>query len=389
MASNSFINRTAAKNILDMCKWYPVVSVSGPRQSGKSTLLRHIFPDYEYINLEDARTRQRAISDPVSFIDNRKGKTIIDEAQHAPEIFSQIQARVDESQDKGQFIISGSQNFLLLKNIKQSLAGRVGIVKLLPLSYTEIRNANIMQSTTEMLFNGGYPGLYAGNMPHNIFFDNYINTYAIRDITELISPGNVGSFKNFMEICALHASNLINLSNIAQKADISRQTCKSWINYLETSYIAFELRPYFTNRIKTLTKTPKLYFYDTGLLVNLLGINTAEELAESEYLGMVFENYIISETVKMHYNNLASPRLYFYRDDSKLEADLLDLTCRGKFTMSEIKASRTFRQMFTTQLKTINGKLPITIDKLQVIMQSDESFKYKDIKITSLDDYFC
>lgn len=388
MTAHKYIDRIASKNILDMCKWYPVVSVTGPRQSGKSTLLKHLFPDYEYINLEDARNRQLALRDPVAFIDNRLGKTIIDEAQYAPEIFSQIQARVDESNDKGEFIISGSQNFLLLKNIKQSLAGRVGMVKLLPLSYAEIKRADLLESTNKMMFYGGYPGLLSEEIPHNIFFDNYVNTYAIRDITELISPSNVSSFKNFLQICALHASNLINFTNIAQKADITRQTCKSWISYLETSYITFELQPYFTNKIKTLTKTSKLYFYDTGLLVYLLGIRTPEELAESEHLGMIFENYVISETIKMYYNKLISPQLYFYRDDSKVEADLLDLTTNGAHTLTEIKASHTFHQNFTTQLKTIEGKLPISIDKLQVIMQTIESFKYKDIHINSIDDYF-
>lgn len=385
--TDKYIPRKITKSIIEMSKWYPVVSVNGPRQSGKSTLLRHIFPDYEYINLEDKNTRTRALEDPVGFINNNPRKLIIDEAQYVPDLFSQIQVSVDDLDETGQYIISGSQNFLLLRNIKQSLAGRVGMVKLLPLSYSEIKEVNPEFTIEDMLFTGGYPGLYHKSIPTKNFFSNYINTYALRDITEYINPGNISDFKRFLKVCAQTSGKLINLTKIGDIIDVSRQTCKHWLSYLKTSFICFELEPYANNKIKSLTKTPKLYFHDTGLLVNLLGIKSKEMLLNSDYLGPVVENFVIAETVKKYWMELEEPELYFYRDNDKLEADLIDFTDPLNVVMSEIKSSHTYHSKYFKALKKISEKVPALAKNYQVVMQTDQSFNSKEGKVLSVQDY--
>lgn len=386
--TSKYITRDIASKVIELSKWFPIVSVNGPRQSGKSTLLRNIFPDYEYINLEDVNIRSRALEDPVGFINNNSNKVIIDEAQYVPDIFSQLQVVSDNSREPGRFIISGSQNFLLLKSIKQSLAGRVGIVRLLPLSYKEIRRKFDSFTIEDMLFKGGYPGLYEMPIPEKLFFSNYVNTYALRDISELISPGNISLFKKFLRICALQCSNLVNLSKISRAVEISRETCMKWLNYLESSFICFELEPYYTNKIKSLTKTPKLYFYDTGLLVYMLGIKSKAELLNSEYLGAVVENFVISETVKNYWTELEEPELYFYRDDSKVEVDLLDFTDKTNITFSEIKSSHTYHAKYFNNLNKLAIKLSTNKFRSQVVMQTDASFNARSGRVLSIEDYF-
>lgn len=370
-----------------MCKWFPVVSVTGPRQSGKSTLLRQLFPSYTYVNLENIELRKEAIDDPVGFINSRPRNLIIDEAQYAPDLFSMVQVRVDESNEKGQYILSGSQNFLLLKNIKQSLAGRVGLIKLLPLSYRELYADDDEINIDDMIFNGGYPGIYSAGIPKDALLESYIETYVMRDITEFLNTGNLSTFRKFLTVCAEQSSNLVNLTNIANHIDISRTSCKQWISYLESSYVAFQLFPYFNNKVKTLTRTPKLYFYDTGLLTYLLGIKSKDELLTSPHLGQVFENFVIAETIKNYQNQLVHPDLYFYRDDSKLEADLLDLTDKNHTTLSEIKSGQTYQHKFMQQLKTISSKIHLDIEKKQVIMRVENSYNSDDGKVVAIRNY--
>lgn len=387
MTVTDFIDRETTEHIYNMSRWFPVVSVTGPRQSGKSTLLRKMFPKHTYINLEDVELRRQALYDPVGFIKDHPERLIIDEAQYAPEIFSMIQVAVDESHMYGQYILSGSQNFLLLDNIQQSLAGRVGIVRLLPLSYKELHNHDEDAKILDMLFMGGYPALYSGDVPKDILMENYIETYVARDISKFLNAVNIGAFRDFLKLCAHLSANLVNLTNISNHIDISRTTCKQWMSYLDSSYIAFQLRPYYTNKIKTLTKTPKLYFYDTGLLTYLLGIKSEEELLTSSYLGQVFENFVVAETVKNYNNTMTRPDLYYYRDDSKLEADLLDLTDRTNVTISEIKSGRTYQDKFLKQLTTITNKLPFNIDAMQVIMRVDMDFRADPGRVVAVKDY--
>ncbi|HQE70585.1 MAG TPA: ATP-binding protein, partial [Atopobiaceae bacterium] len=289
------IKRDISNFVLDSASWFPVVSVTGPRQSGKSTLVRALFPDYAYVNLEDQSTYERVVASPSDFIRERPDKMIIDEAQRVPELFSAVQVASDERGTAGQYILSGSQNFLLLKRITQSLAGRVGLARLMPLSYREAATAVDGLMPDDFMLRGGYPRLYDVSIPGRIYFENYIATYVERDVSEYIDARNVDSLRKLLILCAQSCGSLLNVSRLASDLGIARATVDSWLSILEASYIIFRLQPYHTNLRKRLAKTPKLYFCDPGLLCHLLGIETAEQLRDSEMRGAIFENLIVSE----------------------------------------------------------------------------------------------
>lgn len=368
------IPRTISAQMGRYASWFPVVSVTGPRQSGKSTSVIATFPDYAYVNLEDNALRQQALEDPVGFIRNRPRRLIIDEAQYAPELFSMIQVSSDESSDAGQYVLSGSQNFLLLKRIKQSLAGRVGILRLLPLSYAEACGSSIPPSVDEFMYRGGYPRLYDVRIPTTVFFRSYVDTYVQRDVSDYLDVRNLADFHRFLGLCALNAGNLVNYAGIARDSGIDSRTAKAWFSILESSYIVFPLMPYYRNEGKRLTKRPKLYFYDTGLLCYLLNITSLEELLVSPHLGAVFENLIVAETLKRWLNEDKEPRLYFYRDDSKIEVDLIDLTDASNPQMAEIKSSQTYRDGFARHLRPVGDFIGIPNDQRFVITRESASY---------------
>lgn len=265
-----------AQKLRDMSEWFPVVSLTGPRQSGKSTLIKAVFPEYEYLNLENPEVRRAAIDDPVGFIRRRPDRLIIDEAQYASELFSMIQVASDERGGAGQYVLSGSQNFLLMHNIQQSLAGRVGMLKLLPLSYQELSDTQISLGT--YLIRGGYPRIYDAGIPTDMFYQNYLMTYVERDAGGLLDVRNLSSFRKMIGLCAACVGGLLNLSRLAADAGVATATISSWLSILQSSYLVFLLQPYAGNMRKRLTKAPKLYFYDTGLLCHLLGIHDERSL---------------------------------------------------------------------------------------------------------------
>lgn len=367
------INRNITSWAQKNAGWFPVVSITGPRQSGKSTLVRAIFPDYRYVNLEDSSTRSMALDDPVGFIRNRPPHLIIDEAQLAPELFNMIQVVSDEVGTPGQYILSGSQNFLLLKQITQSLAGRVGILKLLPLSFREALSADPGLEVSDFVLRGGYPRLYDVDMPSEVYYENYIATYIERDASGYVDPRNLSMFRNFIAACAANCSNLLNLTGLANDVGISVQTARSWLSLLESSYVVFLLQPYHANLRKRLTKTPKLYFYDTGLLCHLLRVQTKEQLLSSTQRGAIYEDLAIAETIKRHQNAGRQPQLFFYRDDSKIEVDLVDFTNANKPELVEIKSSATFRPSFTRHLSHVGELLHIGNESQSVVMNAEET----------------
>lgn len=381
------IPRLLADYVTQLAGWFPVVSITGPRQSGKSTLVRATFPDHEYLNLEDLQTRQQATDDPVGFIANHSNRMIIDEAQYAPDLFSQIQVASDKTGATGQYILSGSQNFLLLKNITQSLAGRVGLAKLMPLSYAEAHAANPKLTPDEFMFTGGYPRAFTSGMPATTFFDNYLETYVQRDVSDYLDVRNLTDFRKFLRLCALSGGNLINYSNLADDADISRATSKAWTSILESSYIAFELAPYHPNTRKRLVRTPKLFFHDTGLLCHLLGITSLKELLLSERLGAVYENFIIAETLKRHLNAGHRPNLFFYRDDSKREVDLVDATNQAEPELIEIKSGQTYHDRFAAHLNTIGDELDIPASRRYVVARVAESYTSRGVNVCNAKDW--
>ena len=248
------IERTLSTYVKDNAGWFPVVSVTGPRQSGKSTLVQHVFPDYEYVNLEDEATRSLALADPTGFIRERPSRLIIDEAQRVPELFSAIQVASDISGEPGQYVLSGSQNFLLLKQIGQSLAGRVGICKLLPLSYRECKDSGKDDTPDSFMLKGGYPRLHVADIPPQVFFENYLQTYVMRDVAGYIDERSIKAFRTLVELCAQSCGSLLNVARLSNDVGVSRATIDSWLSILESSYILFRLQPYHANIRKRLVK---------------------------------------------------------------------------------------------------------------------------------------
>ncbi|MDN5288370.1 MAG: hypothetical protein JWR38_4644 [Mucilaginibacter sp.] len=338
---SKFIQRQIAPIIKAQQTKFPVLAVTGPRQSGKTTLLKELFSDYRYVTLENPNTRSFALEDPVAFLNQYDQKVILDEVQRAPALFSYIQSRVDESKIMGQYILSGSQNFHLLNSITQTLAGRVALFKLLPLDFTELKRGGLLaDSYTQTSIKGFYPAIFDRDIDPVVFYANYIQTYIEKDVTELMNIRDLKLFRTFLGLCAGRAGQLLNFSALANECDISHNTAKSWLSILESSYIIFLLQPYHQNFNKRLIKSPKLYFYDTGLLNHLLGIRTAEELEENRLKGHIFENMILAEYQKKNHHLYLHQDYYFWQDSNAHEVDLLMTKGQG-FSIFEIKATQT------------------------------------------------
>ena len=355
-------------------QYFPIISLTGPRQSGKTTLLREHFGDYDYVNLEDPLYRDQLREDPGGFLDRYSHRVIFDEAQNYPDLFSYLQLAVDEDRQPGRFVVSGSQNFLLNKRITQSLAGRVAITRLLPLDLSELEMADRRPtSPAKAIFSGFYPDPAVKNTPPAYFYPSYIGSYLERDVEGFIAARNMISFRLFMKVCASFAGQTINYSNIAKTVGIGVQTVKEWLGILEMSYILFQLPPYYTNFKKRLAKTPKLYFYDTGLLCYLLGLSSVEEVLSSASYGALFENLIVADQHKNYFHRGREVnRLYHYRDGNQTEVDLLKSKA-NKLTLTEIKSTTTYRSKLTKSLRQVaeSSQLPT---RLEVIYGGEEKF---------------
>ncbi len=306
---------------------FPVVVLLGPRQSGKTTLVQEIFKKHTYVTLEDPEILEYVMQDPKRFLreyENDYG-IIIDEFQHAPAILSYIQIESDAKDRPGYFVLTGSQNFLMNQAISQSLAGRAGILNLLPLSIHElVRNEIFPKTSDELIFNGSYPRMYAKNFTPQELFPSYIRTYVERDVRQLVNVDNILAFQKFMRLCAGRVGQQLNVNEIAAAASINRKTADKWIGILEASYILFLLKPHFNNYNKRVTKTPKLYFYDTGLACSLLGLRSTKELSLSSFRGALFENVVIADFYKQYYNAGIEPSAYYWRDQNgRLEVDCI------------------------------------------------------------------
>ena len=282
-----------------MAKNFPVVTLTGPRQSGKSTLLKSCFTDYKYISLEDPDIRQLAENDPRGFLKDCGTKCIIDEAQRVPDLFSYLQTIVDSRDECGQFILSGSHNFLLMERISQSLAGRTGILKLFPFTAEELRAVDkLPNDLDEILLKGCYPRLYDKKVSAKEYFTSYLQTYVERDVRLLRNITDMAAFKRFLKLCAASVGSILNVASLAKDAGISVITANSWISILEASFILLRLPPYYKNFSKRVIKSPKIYFCDTGLLCNLLNIFNREQLQKSGLRGAIFENFVVTEYMK-------------------------------------------------------------------------------------------
>ncbi len=344
------IERDIAGRLLFLIEKFPIVTLTGPRQSGKSTLLKNILTDYHYVSLEDPDLMAFARDDPRSFIRTYADKTIIDEAQRVPALFSYLQTHTDLAGREGMYCLAGSHNFLLMESISQSLAGRTAILKLLPFSHSEMCNAKILPETTdEEIFYGSYPRIFDKSIAPTDYYPPYIQTYLERDVRTLKNIGNMTDFLRFTQLCAGRIGQLLNLSSLANDCSISVSTASAWLSILETSYICYTLRPDHTNYTKRLVKTPKLYFYDTGLACALLGIRSAMQVNTHYLRGALFENLVINEFIKVALHRGQEPVLSFWRDKMGLELDLVRY-CGEETEVYEIKSSATYSSDFFKNL---------------------------------------
>ncbi|OAI50666.1 AAA family ATPase [Opitutia bacterium SCGC AG-212-L18] len=342
--------REAEKKIKDLAKKFPVLAVTGPRQSGKTTLVKATFKNFAYFSLEDLDVRLQAKEDPRGFLSQNTDGMIIDEAQHVPELFSYIQTIVDKNQKMGQFILTGSQNFLLLEKISQSLAGRVGIIQLLPFSLKELHSIKEQGNDINFwIYRGFYPPIYDRKIPPIDFYPQYIQTYVDRDVRSLQNIFDLSTFQKFVKLCSGRIGNLLNINSLATDCGISFNTAKSWLSLLEASYIIFLLKPHHINFNKRLTKHPKLYFYDTGLACSLLGIHDEEQVQTHYLRGALFENLIIGEYIKSQFNAGLPNNAFFWRDNTGNEIDLL-IEKGGKAIPIEIKSGETLNSSFYDSL---------------------------------------
>jgi uncharacterized protein len=354
----TIIQRSIEPSLRSMLPKFPILLVTGPRQSGKTTLLRAAFPDYRYVNLELAQNRTFASEDPQGFLRLYDNKVIIDEAQRVPELFSWLQAKTDESRQMGQYILSGSQNFLLMAKTAQSLAGRVAIFKLLPLSHAELKAHQLLPQAPETaLWQGGYPALFDRELTPPQYFPSYIETYLERDVRTLTNVQDLGLFRNFIRLCAGRVGQPINFQSLATDCGINQATVKNWLSILETSHILFQLPPYFENFNKRLIKSPKFYFYDTGLLCHLLDLHNAQTLTQYHNRGSLFENMVIVEMMKNRYNAMLPASFYFWRDNHATEVDLV-VSENAQLNLFEIKFSFTIKSDFMKGIRVFRANTP-------------------------------
>lgn len=370
------IQRSIAAKINALREKFPVVTLTGARQTGKTTLLKSLYSDLPYVNLEDIDNRNLASTDPRGFLSNFPKGAVIDEVQQVPTLFSYIQQIVDSKQIH--FALSGSQNFQLLQNITQSLAGRTAIFNLLPLSYIELSDGKYtFDSYEDIVFKGGYPRLYDKSIEPIDFYPNYISTYIERDVRQIKNIDNLTSFALFVQLCAGRCGQLINFQSLATDAGISPNTAKAWLSVLEASYIIYLHKPHYKNFNKRLVKSPKLYFYDTGLACSLLQIHSKEQLNTHYLKGNLFENYVVNECMKGYFNRGIKPPLYFWQSNSQKEIDMLVDTGMALLPF-EIKSSKTRNPHLLDNLHYWKKLNDTSVQYLNVIYGGDEDVKTSD-----------
>lgn len=378
-----YIYRALTPAIEEAHKYYPVILITGARQVGKSTLCRNLFPDYRFENLENISSRVAALRDPVAFIENLGSRAIIDEVQNCPELFSQIQCVVDEDKTK-RFILTGSCNFTLMKNACQSMVGRVAVFTLPQFSLGELSAGETQLPTDTLIQQGFYPGVIADGIPAKLFYASYYNTYIERDVRDVLRIGNLVKFDTFIRLVASRVGSELNASALSTEVGISSTTISEWISILQASYIVFALPPYFANISKRLTKMPKYYFYDTGLLCYLLNIDNPQKLVGYPLRGQIFENLVVGEMMKEAFNRAATPNLYFYREHSGREVDVLRMGA-DRIDAYEIKSASTFREEFMSNMDQLKKILDRPVDT--TLIYDGQSFppqilNFRDISST-------
>lgn len=347
-----YIPRELTGTIKEAARYFSVITITGPRQSGKTTLVRNEFKHLPYYSLENLDTRSFAESDPLAFLNQHPEGMILDEAQNVPALLSYIQGIVDEHPER-KFILSGSSQFAMLRKVTQSLAGRTAVFELLPLSYSEVHGQVEDKPLDDLLLEGFYPAIFAGRNIPRFLYPSYVKTYLDKDVRNLLQVKDMMQFHTFIRLCAGRIGSLFRVSELANEIGVSSHTVTSWLSVLQASYIVTLLPPYFESSRKRLTKTPKLYFVDTGLACNLLGIETPGQLARDKMRGALFENFIVMELMKKRYNLGKESNLYFYRDSHQNEIDILLRSTNGLYGI-EVKSAMTYHEDFEKALKRMD-----------------------------------
>lgn len=384
---NNYIYRDITPFLVYSASKFPIVTITGPRQSGKSTLLKNCFPDYQYLSLENTDTREMALMDPRGFLKKYSNRIILDEIQRAPQLLSYLQTHVDMENNPGMYFLAGSQSFLLMQGLSQSLAGRTALLTLLPFSRKELKTANLLpESINEILFKGMYPRIYNMDISPSSYYPSYIQTYVERDVRDILKITDLNKFIRFIKLCAGRTGQILNMSALANETGISSTTADGWLSVLEASYICYRLQPYYRNFNKRIIKAPKLYFYDTGLVCNLLGINSAEQVGDFYLRGGLFENLVINQFIKNDYNSGNTPDIYYWRDSIGNEIDLIEIKSTI-LNAYEIKSSATFHSDFFKTLDKWGQLASVSPKNLNVIYTGEESISSSKGKLISFQNF--
>lgn len=389
------IPRLLTDQLVRYAGYYPVLVLTGPRQSGKTTLAKDTFPEHAYVSLEDLEFRQFATEDPKGFLARFDGAMIIDEVQRVPDLLSALQTSVDRDPRMGRFVLTGSHNFLLMHQVSQSLAGRCGIFNLFPFSRAELeqqsqeeprgpeslfRATHTDRSCWELIWSGLYPPIHDRNIPPHVWLSDYVQTYVERDVRQLVNIGDLDTFGRFVMLCAGRAGQLLNYSGLASDCGISVDTAKRWISLLKTSFLIHLLPPYHRNFSKRIIKSPKLYFIDTGLCCYLLGIRSVEQLQTHPLRGHLFENYVVSEIIKAYANHRLSPPLYFWRDQSGHEVDLLFENGTDLYPV-EIKSGQTIADDMFDGLRWWSRLAGVPLEAATLIYGGGENYVRRGVSV--------
>lgn len=376
---NDYIHRKIEETILEASKYFSVIAISGPRQSGKSTLLTQLFPLYEKFSLKDLNILDYAKNDPIAFLNQTDEGMFIDEIQRCPQLLDYIQGIVDNN-PKRHFALSGSSNFEVMKNLSESLAGRAGVFELLPMSIQEVTGKVDLDNLNQILYNGLYPSICAKKNIAKFFYPSYVRTYLEKDVRDLLQMKDQIRFTKFLKLCAARIGSLFNASELGAEVGVSSKTISHWLSVLQASYLITILPPYYENIPKRLVKSPKLYFNDPGLACYLLDIETPQQLDRDKMRGAIFENMIVMEAIKHRYNMGLEGGVFFYRDSNQNEVDLL-IKQEGELTAIEVKSSMTYSSSFEKTLTQIEGWIKTPISKKAIVYSGDFENSSGDINL--------
>lgn len=378
------IKREMSSTLKKVAKEYPVVLVHGPRQSGKTTICKAVFTDKPYVSMENPDTRSRALEDPRGFLADFPNGVILDEIQRTPNLLSYMQQIVDEKKQNGFFILTGSDNFSLQQITSQSLAGRIALLTLLPFSMKEIKSETWLAGTDKRILYGGYPRLITETPDRTFFFKNYIGSYIERDVRQIVNVKDSNLFHRFLTLCAGRIGSILDYTSLSNDCGISVKTVKEWLSILESSYICFLLNPWYVNRNKRLIKSPKLYFYDTGVACSLLGIYEEAQLNRDPLRGNLFENLVILEKIKQAFNTTKPSNFWYYRTSSGIEVDLVEENGHT-LTPTEIKSAASFNSSFCKNLTVFKSEYPEESAGENIVYAGSENFTYKGIRVCNFE----